>query len=128
MTDRLFKVIDGFHYDTATAVKICTFQYGIPQKNSRYEETTLYRTPGGRFFLAGCGNPLSRWKPSTRTGPSSYGLIALTEEEARRFAEENGTEDIVARYFKPRAWRGYEHPKVSCTVISLDDRRNSKKR
>lgn len=127
MKDRVFKVIDGFHYDTATAAKICTLKNGIPQNNSRYEETTLYQTPGGRFFLAGRGNPLSRWKPSTRIGIKGYGLIALSEEEARRFAEENGTEDIVARYFKPKVWRGYEHPTVSCTVISLDERRKAKK-
>ena len=114
MTDRVFKVIDGFHYDTATAVKICNFQNGTPQKNSRYEETTLYRTPGGRFFLAGRGNPLSRWKPSTRTGPSSYGLIALTEEEPWH---NYGIRKMPVKNFLVYFWLDEDHLIVQVTAV-----------
>lgn len=94
------KIIDGLRYNTATAEEICSFENDSDRGDFRYEVTSLYRTPRGRFFLAGHGGAMTRWAQSVQGGRSGgEGLHAIDTSEARDFAEQHANEDTIARFF-----------------------------
>jgi hypothetical protein len=86
------KVIEGKVYDTTTAEYICdvTPTSGMSQSDFRWEDTDLYRTKKGTFFIAGKGGPLTRWAERTgnngRTGGS--GLVIVDDTTARSMVEQ----------------------------------------
>lgn len=102
MDRAITKVIDGLKYNTATATKICTYEPGGGRSDFKFECTALFRTPRGRFFLAGFGNAMSRW--SERSGnncrTAGEGLTALDVDAARSFAERHADADTIAKFFK----------------------------
>lgn len=83
------RVISGRIYDTATATRICDVPSdSYDRGNHRWDETELYRSPRGVFFIAGRGGPMSRWAERREDGMySGSGIRILTELEAREFAE-----------------------------------------
>lgn len=94
------KIIDGLRYNTATAEEICTFESDSRKGDFRHEVTTLYRTPRGRFFLAGRGGAMTRWAQAVQGGRSGgEGLHPVGTAEARDFVEQHADEDTVARFF-----------------------------
>ena len=94
------KIIDGLRYNTMAAEKICSFENDSDRGDFRYEVTSLYRTPGGRFFLAGRGGAITRWAQSVQGGRSGgEGLHPVSTGEARDFAEQHADENTVARFF-----------------------------
>lgn len=100
MTTKISRIIDGLRYSTATATEICTMQSDDDRSNFRYEETGLYQTPRGRFFLAGHGGPMTRWARPVQGGRAGgEGLMPISNLEARAFAEEHADEETVARLF-----------------------------
>ena len=65
-----------------------------------YWKAGLYRTGGGRYFLAGRGGPMTRF--ATRSGNALTGgskIIPLTEDEARQWAEQFLDAETVEQYF-----------------------------
>ncbi len=101
MTIQISKIIDGLRYSTATATEICAFESDEYQGDFRYEETTLYQTPGGRFFIAGYGGAMTRWARPIQGGRAGgRGLMPLDNVDARAFAEEHADEETVARLFE----------------------------
>lgn len=93
------KVAGGLRYDTAKAEVVCRHERGFP-RDSQYEDTTLYRTSGGRFFLAGQGGARSRWAKRVSGGlTNGEGLTPVTVEEAREFAEQHAEADTVEEFF-----------------------------
>ena len=59
------RIIDGKRYNTETATEICDVSApGFYRGDFRYEDTQLYCTPRGGWFLAGEGGPMSRWARS----------------------------------------------------------------
>lgn len=94
------KIIDGLRYNTMAAEKICSFENDSDSGDFRYEVTSLYRTPRGRFFLAGRGGAMTRWAQSIQGGRSAgQGLQPVSTGEARDFAEQHADENTVARFF-----------------------------
>ncbi|MBB3998402.1 hypothetical protein [Aureimonas pseudogalii] len=94
------KVVGGLRYDTAKAEEICRLSKGRPGDWST-EETALYRTSKGAFFLAGEGGARSRWGKRVSDGlTGGEGLIPVTVEEARDFAEENADAETVEAFFE----------------------------
>jgi hypothetical protein len=96
------RIIDGKRYDTATATYICDCSpRGFYGGDFRYEDTGLYRTPRGNWFLSGRGGPMSRWARSSglngRTDGS--GVAPLDLDEARSFLERHGDPDDVEKFF-----------------------------
>jgi hypothetical protein len=96
------KIIDGKRYDTTTATMVCDCSpRGFYRGDFRYEDTQLYRTPRGGWFLAGEGGPMSRWARSTglsgRTNGS--GIQPLDADEARSMLERYGDAEDVEKYF-----------------------------
>jgi hypothetical protein len=93
------KVVNGKIYDTEKAECICAYQY-CNGHDFRNEDTGLYITKKGNFFLAGDGSCMSRWAKSdgnTTTGGS--GIIPLDVNEALEFAERYGEAGDIEKYF-----------------------------
>lgn len=101
MGEHIIRIIDGLRYDTATATQVCSYQSSQYSSDFRYEETALFRTSQGRFFLAGFGGPRSRWARSygnETTGGS--GLMPVDTGDARAFAEEHASPSQTASFFE----------------------------
>ena len=61
------EVINGKVYDTKTAQQVCDITpLGLVngRRDFTWEDTRLYRTAKGAFFIAGEGGPRSRWAQS----------------------------------------------------------------
>jgi hypothetical protein len=87
------KIINGKSYDTETADFICDISgYGgtLSHSDFRFEDTDLYRTQKGAWFIAGKGGALSRWgKPYGNNGHiGGDGIRLVTEDEAKTLVEE----------------------------------------
>jgi hypothetical protein len=88
------KVIDGKVYNTETATVVCDISpSGFYSGDFRYENTYLYKSPKGTFFISGTGGPLSRWAvPEGNNGHrGGSGLYVIDDDEARGFCERHGS-------------------------------------
>jgi len=94
------RVIDGKIYDTDTAERIGNHVHSNAG-DFRYEDTDLYKTKKGAWFLCGEGGPLSRWSRSVGNGQTGgSGIEALTTTEALAWCEAAGINaDTIAKYF-----------------------------
>lgn len=96
------RVIDGKLYNTETATHIGADKSNHPRSDFNYEDTSLYVTAKGAFFIAGQGGALSRWctfEGNCRSG--GEGIQALTTAEALQWAEENELDaDVIQQYFE----------------------------
>ena len=95
-------IIEGKRYDTETAEKLCDISpLGYPPGHFYWEETALYVTRRGAFFLAGKGGAYSRWaRPFGANGASGgSGLRPVGREEAQEVLERYGTPEEVERLF-----------------------------
>lgn len=95
MAEHYTAVIDGKRYSTETADCICDVSpSGWSSSDFQWHSTNLYCTPKGRFFLAGCGGPMSMW--ATPVGQNGYsggsGIRLIDVEEAKRIVEQHGDE------------------------------------
>ena len=101
MSHKITKIIEGLRYSTLTATEICNFESSSGRGDFRYEDTSLYLSPRGRFFLAGCGGPRSRWSRSAYGGyTGGEGLIPVSIAEARSFAEEHASAKTIVEFFE----------------------------
>lgn len=102
MNETFKRIIDGLRYNTETATKICTCESDRGRCDFDFECTALFRTPKGRFFLAGHGGARSRWARSSGNNCSmgGGGLTPLDEMAARSFAEQYADAATVAEYFE----------------------------
>ncbi len=101
MSHTITKIIEGLRYSTLTATEVCNFESSNGSRDFRYEDTSLYLSPRGRFFLAGYGGPLSRWSRSDYGGyTGGEGLLPVTIAEARSFAEEHASAQTIAEFFE----------------------------
>lgn len=101
MTRQFEMIIRGLRYDTKTATEICTYQSDAARGDFNFEETVLYRTPRGRFFLAGHGGPATRWANRTQSGwTRGQGLTPISLQEARSFAETHADVDTIEKFFE----------------------------
>jgi len=96
------RIIDGKRYNTETAECVCDCSpRGFYRGDFRYEDTQLYRTPRGNWFLAGEGGPSSRW--ARAAGLNSWtggsGIQPLDADEARSMLERYGSASDVEQYF-----------------------------
>lgn len=96
------RIVDGKRYDTATATEVADVSpRGFYGNDFRAEDTRLYRTPRGNWFIAGNGGALSRWSQSFgqsgRTNGS--GLQPLESGEARELLERHGKTSAIEQWF-----------------------------
>jgi hypothetical protein len=95
------RVIAGKTYNTATATEIASDSFGHGGDFRRWEET-LYKSPRGRYFVAGSGGAMTRYARScgdnTRCG--GEGMYILSEDDALGWCEEHGVDaDTIAEHF-----------------------------
>lgn len=88
------KIVDGKVYNTDTAMTVCDISpSGFHNGDFRYEDTYLYKSHKGTFFVAGVGGPMSRWAQAEgqngRRGGS--GLDVIDIDEARSLCERHGS-------------------------------------
>jgi len=83
------RVIDGKVYNTETASRICAIpSYSDNRSDFQWDDTDLYKSPRGTFFLAGEGGPISMWSIRDSNGwRSGSGIRIVTELDARGYAE-----------------------------------------
>jgi len=103
----MIRVIDGLRYDTETAEEICDItpqgSRSMSRSDFRWEDTRLYRTRKGRFFVAGEGGALSQWAQPTGGNGSTAGegLRPITEKQARYLVESFADAATYTRVFGP---------------------------
>lgn len=96
------RVLDGMVYDTEKAIEICDVWEGTGRSDFQHIDAKLYRTKRSKqFFLAGFGGAMTRF--SQRCSDGSYcgseKIVPLSLEEARHYAENNTTAEILEQYF-----------------------------
>jgi hypothetical protein len=98
---KLKKIIRGRMYDTGTARLVGTHEYSYPRQNDWCEEG-LFRKRTGEYFLAGEGNPASKYGKSDGEGGyyGSWGIIPLEYEEAQEWAENYLPPEEVIKLFR----------------------------
>lgn len=100
MDETIIKVVDGLRYNTDTATKICTYWSDCGSSDFKFERTALFRSPKGKFFIAGYGGALSRWSQPYQNGQTGgEGLVPVDVDEARSFAELHADADTIAEFF-----------------------------
>ena len=85
------KVIEGKLYDTDASLHICKLPCDTTNSGDfAWHETSLYRSKGGRFFIAGHGGPRSQWREQVEQNSwfGGSGLLPVSQEEARGLMEE----------------------------------------
>lgn len=90
------KVIDGKVFDTDTAKWVCNLHCPLVCTDFAWHDTALYRSPKGRFFLAGEGGAMSMWsQPVGNNGRGGgHGMRLVGDDEAREIMEgANCTDD-----------------------------------
>lgn len=94
------KIINGRRYDTDTAKLVGSFESGYIGDLDWMNEK-LYKKATGEFFLAGEGGARTRWSRRTIDGYSSgEGILPLTLDEAREWAEEHLSVKEVEKLFR----------------------------
>jgi hypothetical protein len=94
------KIIDGKRYDTDTATHVVNLWNGHPRNDFKFEDSDLYLTKSGNWFLAGSGGPTSRWS-ETIGNASTYGsgITPISPADVRAILESANRTDLVERYF-----------------------------
>jgi hypothetical protein len=94
------QVINNLIYDTEAAEEIGHCGTSNPT-DFNYFSAKLYRTPRGRYFLAGEGGPSSVFsRPVDQNSWSGgSGIIALDPMEALRYAENHLSASVIEQYF-----------------------------
>lgn len=100
------RIIDGKRYDTTTAEEIGSARHGSKRDYEYYEET-LYCKRTGEYFVYGFGHGASRYAKQVcgDWGPGE-GIIPMTYEQARVWAENNLDPDDYEREFGPTSEDG----------------------
>jgi hypothetical protein len=94
------KIINGSRYDTDKAECIATASSGHYTTDFAYWEESIYRTPRGRWFVAGEGGPMSRYSRSRGNETSgSEDIKPLDDKQAQEWLEHYGKPEQVEQYF-----------------------------
>lgn len=84
------KIIDGKKYDTDTATEVADWHNDCAKSDFGFVHEWLYRKRTGEYFLYGEGGPETRYAEAYPGGGWQWGagLVPLSYDEARRWAEE----------------------------------------
>lgn len=98
----MIRIVNGKRYNTETAEHLCNISRGgYSRSDFSYDDTDLYVTNGGNFFIAGEGGARSRWAQSYGQNGSQggSGLRPISKDDARNLLEQYGTPDQVEANF-----------------------------
>lgn len=115
------KFINGRRYDTETARLVGEMDNSYPVNDFNYYEESLYRKQTGEFFIHGKGNANSKYKKAIGnmfgTGEK---IVPITEDEARKWVEENLEYEDYELYFKVAETRGNDDRTAISFLIPND--------
>ena len=96
------QVISGLTYATKTAEEIAVNFSSYNSGDFRDWTEKLFKTKKGRFFVAGQGGPMSRWREAVGNGwTGGDGIIPLMNVEALEWCEVNEVAaDVIAKHFE----------------------------
>jgi hypothetical protein len=97
------KIIEGKKYDTDTATMIASAESSCNRSDFGWWEEDLYRTPRGRYFVAGSGGPMSKYSRSidANNWSGGEGMEVLTDAEALAWCERHSVDaDVIAEHFQ----------------------------
>lgn len=98
---KMKQIINGKMYNTETAEFIGGYENDYYRNDFNWCYQELYRTKKGAFFIAGEGNANTIF--SRRCGDNSWcggeGIIPISEDEAREFAEKHLSIDTYVKTF-----------------------------
>ena len=95
------RIIQGKVYNTDTANRIGSHVHSH-QGDFHFENTDLYKTQKGAWFICGEGGPYSRWSREISSNGLSggSGIEAMTTTEALAWCEAAGIDaDAIASHF-----------------------------
>ena len=97
----MIRIVNGKRYDTLTAELLCNISRGgYSRSDFAYDNTDLYVTKNGNFFIAGEGGARSRWAESVQNGSQGgSGLRPIDKGDARNLLEQYGTPEQVMQHF-----------------------------
>lgn len=98
----MLRIVNGKRYSTETAIELCDISRGgYSRSDFNYEDTRLYVTKNGNFFIAGSGGVRSRWAQSYGQNGSQggEGLRPLEKSDARNLLEQYGSTEQVEQHF-----------------------------
>lgn len=94
--------INGRRYNTETAKRLATFEAPINPADMDYYTETLCRNKFGAYFLHGQGGARTRY--AKRIGKDNWAsgenVVPLTEDEAKKWAEESCDTATYDRIFR----------------------------
>jgi hypothetical protein len=98
----MIRIVNGKRYNTETAKLLCNISSGgFSRSDFSYDNTDLYVTKNGNFFLAGEGGARSRWAQSYGQNGSQggSGLRPIDKNDARSLLEQYGVAAQVEEHF-----------------------------
>ena len=96
------RIVNGKRYNTGTATLLCNISRGgFSRSDFAYDDTNLYITDKGNFFIAGQGGARSRWAQSYGQNGSQggSGLRPIDKNDARALLEQYGSAAQVEEHF-----------------------------
>ena len=96
------KILNNKLYNTDTAKYLAEFSSDYPKSDFNWYSETLYQKKTGEYFLYGEGGPNTHYAQH-ENGMWGYGqqIIPITEETAKKWAEENLDTDTYMKIFGP---------------------------
>ena len=94
-------IIERKRYDTETATEVARWRNSYPVNDFHHYGETLYKTKGGRYFIAGSGGPLSPYAVSVGQSGHCGGqaIRPLSQAEAIQWLEEKGRTEALETEF-----------------------------
>ena len=94
-------IIDGLRYDTKTATEVAGYDNGLGWGDFRHIEEALFRTPRGRWFLAGCGGAMTRYARSCggNCTTGGEGIHPIAAADARKWLEARHMTEALEEHF-----------------------------
>ena len=95
------RIINGKTYNTETATLICDTSNEYNRSDFKHEDSDLFVTRKGAYFIAGSGGCLSRFARSVsgRIRTNGAGIIPISREDARAECERHGSTDDIEEFF-----------------------------
>jgi hypothetical protein len=94
------KIVNGKSYNTSTATEVCDIGNGLRKGDFKWDDSALYVTKKGAYFLAGEGGPASRWaREYSNMRIGGRGIKPLSIGEALSLAEEHAPADVIEEFF-----------------------------
>lgn len=97
----MIRIVNGKRYNTDTAELLCNISRGSYSRSDfQYDNTDLYVTQNGNFFISGEGGARSRWAQSVPNGSTGgSGLRPIDKADARSLLEQYGSPEQVEAHF-----------------------------